>query len=99
MCSNTFHSPTKPISRAQRVTESAENIYGELNAKQREFVEFLLGKYIESGVGELDQEKLPDLLQLKYQALPNAVAIFGSTDNILSTFIGFQRHLYDRPAT
>lgn len=88
----------QPISRSQRVAEAEKSIYGELDAKQREFVEFVLSKYIESGVGELDQEKLPDLLQLKYQALPDAVAIFGSADNILSTFIRFQRHLYERPA-
>jgi type I restriction enzyme R subunit len=87
-----------PISRAQRVAEAEKSIYDKLDAKQREFVEFVLGKYIESGVGELDQEKLPDLLQLKYHALPDAVSILGSPDKILSTFIDFQRHLYQRPA-
>jgi type I restriction enzyme R subunit len=49
----------------------------------------VLSKYIESGVGELDQEKLPHLLQLKYQALSDATAILGGTDRILSTFIDF----------
>lgn len=88
----------QPISRAQRVAESEQEIYSELDDKQREFVEFVLAKYIESGVGELDQEKLPDLLQLKYHALPDAITIFGTTDKILSTFIRFQRHLYERPA-
>jgi len=70
------------------------SIYYGLDEKQKEFVEFVLSKYIESGVGELDQEKLPHLLQLKYQALPDAVAILGGTNRILSTFIDFQRHLY-----
>jgi type I restriction enzyme, R subunit len=88
----------QPISRAQRVAEAEEEIYGELDYNQREFVEFVLAKYIESGVGELDQEKLPNLLQLKYHALPDAITIFGTTDKILSTFIRFQRHLYERPA-
>jgi type I restriction enzyme R subunit len=80
------------------VAEAKKSIYDKLDAKQREFVEFVLTKYIESGVGELDQEKLPDLLQLKYHALPDAIEIFGSTEKILSTFIDFQRHLYQRPA-
>lgn len=88
----------KPITRAARVEEAQKSIYHGLDEKQRGFVEFVLSKYIESGVGELDQEKLPHLLQLKYQALPDAVAILGGTERILSTFIDFQRHLYQLPA-
>jgi type I restriction enzyme R subunit len=34
------------------------NIFAFLNAQQKEFIDFLLSKYIESGVEELDQEKL-----------------------------------------
>ena len=83
-----------PITRETRVTESQENIYYGLDDKQREFVEFVLAKYIECGVGELDQEKLPYLLLLKYHAIPDAVATLGSTDKILSTFIDFQKHMY-----
>lgn len=84
----------RPITRETRVAESQEKIYYGLDDKQREFVEFVLAKYIESGVGELDQEKLPYLLLLKYHAIPDAVAILGSTDTILSTFIDFQKHIY-----
>ncbi|MEI7825351.1 MAG: DEAD/DEAH box helicase family protein [Chlorobiaceae bacterium] len=84
----------RPITREARVAESQENIYYGLDDKQREFVEFVLAKYVETGVGELDQEKLPYLLRLKYHALPDAVAILGTTDKILSTFIDFQKHLY-----
>jgi type I restriction enzyme R subunit len=57
-------------------------------------IEFVLAKYIETGVGELDQEKLPYLLLLKYHAIPDVVAILGSMDKILSTFIDFQKHMY-----
>jgi type I restriction enzyme R subunit len=88
----------KPITRAARVIAAQGNINDGLDDKQRAFVEFVLSKYIESGVGELDQEKLPHLLKLKYQALSDATSILGGTDNILSTFIGFQKHLYQRPA-
>ena len=84
----------RPITRETRVAESQENIYYGLDDKQREFVEFVLAKYIECGVGELDQEKLPYLLLLKYHAIPDAVATLGSTDKILSTFIDFQKHMY-----
>jgi len=58
----------------------------------------LLEKLADAGVGELDQEKLPHLLRLKYHALPDAVAILGTPDRILSTFIGFQKHLYQQSA-
>ena len=37
-------------------------IFAGLNNKQKEFLEFVLSKYIETGVEELDQEKLPDFL-------------------------------------
>jgi type I restriction enzyme R subunit len=54
----------------------------------------MLSKYVESGVGELDQEKLPDLLTLKYHALGDAATALGGVDRIRSMFIGFQEHLY-----
>lgn len=38
----------------------------------QEFIEFVLNKYVETGVGELDQEKLPVLLTNKYQSLEDA---------------------------
>jgi type I restriction enzyme, R subunit len=88
----------QPITREARVAEAQESIYEGLDDKQREFVEFVLAKYNETGVGELDQEKLPHLLQLKYHALSDATALLGSTAKILSTFIEFQKHLYRRPA-
>ena len=33
-----------------------------MNEIQKEFIEFVLSKYIETGVGELDQNKLPVLI-------------------------------------
>ncbi len=87
-----------PITREARVADAQENIYSGLDEKQKEFIQFVLAQYVEAGVGELDQEKLPHLLRLKYHALPDAVAILGTTDKILSTFVGFQKHLYQQSA-
>ena len=42
-------------------------------------------------VEELDQEKLPDLLTLKYHALSDATQMLGGTDKIRQTFIAFQK--------
>ena len=86
----------KPISRSERVSYAQANIFALVNKKQKEFLEFVLAKYIESGVEELDDEKLPALLTLKYEALDDAMKVFGSPEKTRATFIGFQRHLYER---
>lgn len=57
-----------------------------------------VSKYIECGVEELDQEKLPDLLTLKYQAIRDAEEILGGVENIRATFIEFQKYLYEEAA-
>ena len=51
-------------------------------------------KYIETGVEELDQEKLPILLTNKYQSLEDAKGMLGEVSNISKLFIEFQQHLY-----
>jgi type I restriction enzyme R subunit len=55
-------------------------------------------KLKETGVEELDQEKLPELLTLKYHALSDAAEILGGVENIRTTFIDFQKYLYERRA-
>ncbi len=45
----------KPISREARANGAQSNIFALLNDKQKEFVEFVLSKYIECGVQELEQ--------------------------------------------
>ncbi len=85
----------KPLTRETRVTAAKSNILAFLNQPQREFLEFVLAKYIEVGVEELDQAQLPKLLELKYQSLEDARELLGEVDNIRSIFIGFQKHLYE----
>jgi type I restriction enzyme R subunit len=84
----------KPITREVRVAASQQAIFALLDNKQKEFLEFVLSKYIESGVEELDQEKLPILLQNKYQSLGDAIDILGDVPQISSLFVDFQKHLY-----
>jgi len=84
----------QPITREARVAQAQVKIFEGLDIKQKEFLEFVLSKYIETGVEELDQEKLPDLLMLKYQALSDAEEILGDADSIRATFIDFQKYLY-----
>jgi type I restriction enzyme R subunit len=85
----------KPITREERVAKAQSNIFTLLDPNQKEFLEFVLTKYIETGVEELDQEKLPDLLELKYHAVSDAAEKLGSVPNIRKLFIEFQKHLYE----
>jgi type I restriction enzyme R subunit len=89
-----FNSENKPMTREERVYAKQAVIYSLLNDKQKEFIEFVLSKYIELGVEELDQEKLPVLLVNKYKSLEDAKEILGNVGDISSLFINFQQYLY-----
>jgi type I restriction enzyme, R subunit len=93
-----FNSDSKPITREARVAASQATIFAFLNAKQREFVQFVLTKYIKTGVEELDQEKLPILLTNKYQSLEDAKVELGEVAGISSLFVEFQKYLYQKKA-
>jgi len=82
------------ITREARAKAAEATIFALLNDKQKEFISFVLSKYIETGVDELDQEKLPILLTNKYQSLEDAKEILGDVTNISRLFIEFQAHLY-----
>ncbi len=56
----------------------------------------MLSQYIQEGVFELNQEKLPDLLELKYQGVSEAATELGSVANMRGLFVGFQKYLYDQ---
>lgn len=89
-----FNSDIKPMTREARVAAARATIFALLNDKQKEFIEFVLSKYIETGVEELDQDKLPILLTNKYQSLEEAKDELGEVANISSLFIEFQKYLY-----
>jgi type I restriction enzyme R subunit len=85
----------KPVTREERVAKAQHNIFALLAPNEKEFLEFVLTKYIETGVEELDQEKLPALLELKYYAVSEAAEKLGGVVKIRDLFVGFQRHLYE----
>ncbi|MFA4955431.1 MAG: DEAD/DEAH box helicase family protein [Candidatus Methanoperedens sp.] len=84
----------KPISRDERVARAQFDIFKSLDKNQSEFLEFVLSKYVETGIEELGQEKLPDLLKLKYSAINDATELLGSVIRIRATFFDFQQHLF-----
>lgn len=80
------------IERAEKAKVHLESY----NINQQTFLNFVLEQYVISGVDELDESKLPDLLELKYQALADAKRELGEIPLIRETFIGFQEYLYGR---
>jgi type I restriction enzyme, R subunit len=86
------------MTREARAKAAEATIFALLNDKQKEFITFVLSKYIETGVDELDQEKLPILLTSKYQSLEDAKEILGDVANISKLFTEFQEHLYKQKA-
>ncbi|WP_416673422.1 EcoAI/FtnUII family type I restriction enzme subunit R [Egbenema bharatensis] len=87
---------SEPISRRDRVIARKSLIFSRYSGKQQEFLDFVLEQYIKAGVGELDQDKLPQLLELKYHDLRDALADLGSVSEIRGAFIGFQEYLYSQ---
>jgi type I restriction enzyme R subunit len=91
-----FNGNYNSLTREQRVEASKATIFAILNDNQKEFIEFVLAKYVETGVDELDQEKLPILLTNKYQSLEDAKEVLGTVADISKLFIEFQKHLYEQ---
>jgi type I restriction enzyme R subunit len=83
-----------PITRSERVDARRGDIFARYDGKLQAFLDFVLGQYVRQGVGELDQEKLGALLQLKYHTIDDAASQLGSVPLIRDTFLGFQQHLY-----
>ncbi len=83
-----------PITREERVSTRRQQIFARYEPKLQAFLDFVLSQYVKEGVGELDQAKLPHLLELKYRAISDAAAQLGGVAHIRDAFIGFQRHLY-----
>ena len=84
---------TTPIERKER----AERIRGyeaSLPSAQKEFVEYLMNAYIQSGVDELGKDKLKTLLALKFGSVPEGINALGGVPNARHTFNDFQQKLY-----
>ena len=84
----------KPIQRATRVANAENKIHSNLDSNQKEFIDFVLNKYVEGGVDELDINRLSDLVILKYNTLHDGQKKLGNPEKIKNTFIDFQKYLY-----
>jgi type I restriction enzyme R subunit len=83
-----------PRTRQERADASRPFISSQYSAKLQVFLDFVLSQYVKEGTGELDQDKLPHLLELKYRAVRDAAIELGGIATIRDAFFGFQPHLY-----
>ena len=83
---------TAPVSRDYRATKAKEKFVYE--NEQLTFINFILDQYVHLGFKELDNEKLPILINLKYQSLNKAKQELGNVKDIRDLFIDFQKYLY-----
>ena len=84
-----------PVERKSRASNAKIHL-ASYDQKQQEFLDFVLKQYVEEGVGELDDEKLPNLLELKYLSASDGIReLGGDTKSIREIFINFQKHLYE----
>ena len=85
-----------PQTRQERVDEAKDLIFSHYDDQSKAFLDFVLSQYVRSGVSQLDPSRLRNLLELKYESLPDATQILGSSTEIRKMFLDFQQHLYAR---
>lgn len=81
------------VPRLERASRAKIKMH-DYHPKQQEFLNFVLEQYVKEGVDELDDSKLPNLLELKYKAIADAKRELGDIKSIRKSFIEFQEHLY-----
>jgi type I restriction enzyme, R subunit len=83
------------VTREERATLASPSIEAHFSAKQRAFLDFVLGQYVKVGVEESSPDRLSPLLKLKYNnAIADAIADLGPPLQINAAFISFQQYLY-----
>ena len=88
-----------PLTRQERADHARPMIGTQFTDKQKTFLDFVLSHYVQTGVQELDREKLNPLLRIKYNnSLADAVADLGKAEDIGKAFAGFQKFLYQNVA-
>jgi type I restriction enzyme R subunit len=84
-----------PETREERVKLRRSAILDGLTDAQQDFLDFVLSQYVSEGEDELDPEKLPGLLNVKYGSASDALQHLHSTvREVQAAFRGFQEKLY-----
>lgn len=83
-----------PLSRAERVEARKTMVLDGYEAGLQTFLDFVLGQYVQQGIGELDQDKLPRLLELRYASVSEGAAGLGGVAKVRNAFVDIQRGLF-----
>lgn len=83
-----------PLKRAERAEARKVDILSRQDPAQTEFLEFVLSQYVSEGEEELDSEKLPALLTLKYGSPVDGLRNLGGASDVKEAFRDLQRELY-----
>ncbi len=84
------------LSREERAEKSKILVFDNIESRQHAFIEFVLQQYVKNGVGELDDERIGELIKLKYGTPINAINELGPIDEIRNVFCNFQKYLYKK---
>ena len=83
-----------PLSRAERVETRKAAVLDGYDGQLSAFLDFVLGQYVKQGVEELDQDKLPRLLELRYASASEGAQSLGGVSKVREAFLGFQGGLF-----
>ena len=86
---------TTPIDREKRADIVRKTTMKRLSDEQKAFVDFILSKYIQFGFKELGNDKLPDLVQMKYHSMSDAITKLSMKPHDLRRlFLSMQHDMY-----
>ncbi|MEI7486296.1 MAG: DEAD/DEAH box helicase family protein [Chryseobacterium sp.] len=86
---------TPLTTRKDRIENAKHSLYRGLDEQEIEFVDFILSKFETRGSDELDLEKLPTLLNIKYRTISDAIdALGGNAERIKDKFFETQEILF-----
>jgi type I restriction enzyme R subunit len=92
-----FNAPKK--TREKRANSARRRVALQFSDRTRDFIDFVLDHYVTEGVEELAPDKLPQLLELKYGGLNDALAEIGiDASSVRDAFFDFQKFLYEETA-
>lgn len=85
---------TIPKTREVRAAIGRAVVSSSYDDKLAAFLNFVLGQYVETGVEDLDRDKLSDYLTIRFGSPVEGANALGGIDKALDSYIGFQAHLY-----
>jgi type I restriction enzyme R subunit len=89
-----FSFSVEPIPRIKRIEKANESILKGLNKSEQDFANYILDAYKIHGDEELSEEKLSQLLKIKYHTTVDAEDKLGGVERIRVLYKDIQKRLY-----